>query len=268
MTTSRNILFSWSGGGLPGLDIHAGIRRALDAYGIESTVNIGTSAGAIMAAVDSFGVDATETCGRLSNVTDRDVRRKRLFWKLRLFWLNSILSPLPIGDLLCDWVPEDFDQLVKPLIVCATDDLTASPVQFCDGSLHQALLASMAISGIFPPAWRGVNGPYSDGGTTQNLPLPPSLDEFDEVYLLVAARPIAYSKRRNGILSRALYNVDILLEDQTRDTIRRAKGLHPRVHVIWPPVRATRGALHFDHHLMAEAYHFTRQQIRRAQSNA
>jgi len=253
---SDKILFCWSGGGLPGLDIHAGIWRALSEHGISATANAGTSAGAIMGALNSTGMRCEVMEALIRGLSDGDVKRERLLWKLRIFWISYFLEHEPIRRLLREILPLDFTDLKKPLSVFVTDEITATAREIKDTktfpSLPEAVLASMSIMGVFPPV-----GNYSDGGTTENLPLPENWQKFDEVYLLIAKRPLKYSKR-TGILTRTLFNADILLEAQVSDTIYYAKANHPHVYVIRPPVEAPGGSLHFDHDLIIQAYEYTR----------
>ncbi len=258
---SKRILFCWSGGGLPGLDIHAGIWKALSELGIESTANAGTSAGAIVAAINSTGVSNAVAHSIILGLSDGDIRRERLFWKLRVPWVDYFLSSEPITDLLTEILPSDFSALKKPLSVFVTEEATASQKEIKgDGQLFKlplTILASMSIMGVFP----SVNG-YSDGGTTAYLPLPTGWEKFDEVYLLIAKRPLDYHKH-NGILTRTLFNADILYEDQVADTITFARQNHPSVTVIRPPVKTPGGSLHFDHGLIVQAYEYTKNYLQR-----
>jgi len=263
----KRILFCWSGGGMPGLDIHCGIWKALDEAGIHSTDNCGTSAGAIMAAFNScrWSPERAETL--LRSLQDKDVRRDRALWKMRLFWIDYFLRHEPIEKLIADNLPHRFDDLAKPLFVNCTDNATGTQTQISAGSLHPAILASMSIAGVFPSVrhgnelW-GRDRILSDGGTTAHLPLPSCpLTEFDEVYLLVAKRSLS-AHRGHGILGRLFWTVDMLYEDQVCDTIAAAKEKHPRVCVIRPPSRPDAGMLSFDHDLINQSYWFARQQLK------
>jgi len=93
---------------------------------------------------------------------------------------------------------------------------------------------------------------YSDGGTTENLPLPDDLASYDEVWLLIAKRPLAYPEH-STILSRLLYNADLMSEQAVRQAVATARRIHPCVRVIRPPVESPRGTLHFDHDLIDQA---------------
>jgi len=248
------ILFCWSGGGFPGVDIHIGIWKALEEKHIYADANAGTSAGAIIAALNSSGRSCATAEKIVRSLRDKDIRRERIAWKLRMFWLPSFLSLKPIEKILSRLLPGTFGKLLKPLSVFCTVDKTGDPAEIRTGDLPQAVLASMAISGVFP----NVSG-YSDGGTVANLPLPSGWEEeYDEVYLLIASRSLKYKRRRKSILSRLFYNIDLLMEDQLRDTIALAEAMHPCVRVIRPDISPRSGTLRFDHDLIDKAYEETK----------
>ena len=250
-------LFCWSGGGFQGLDVHAGIWLALEEAGITADANAGTSAGAIVAAMNSQGYGPATAAAIVSGLRDRDVRRERLFWRLRIRFIDHFLVPDPLRHLLAEYLPSTFSALVKPCTVHCTCDTSAGAVQMDNGDLRRAVLASAAIAGVFPP----VPGPggvmLSDGGTTANLPLPHHWDEYEEVWLLIAKAPLEYRPARQSILYRLIRNYQLLVEDQVNDTIALARASHPHVHVVRPAVRSGGGMLRFDHGLIEQAYRWT-----------
>lgn len=249
---SKRILFSRSGGGMPGLDIHAGIWLALEEDGVGATDCVGTSAGAIVSAFDAAGYSAVECTNLLAALRDEDVRRERLAWKLRLPWIDHFLEHAPIAAFLRAHLPKEFAALTKPLTCRATDEETAESVGLASGDLTPALLASMSISGVWP-AVHLQGRVLSDGGTTANVPLPADLAAFDEVWLLVTRRQLDYRRRNDSILSRLIWNLDLQAEHEVISTVREARRRHPRVRLIRPSVCVTRGLLRFDHRLIGAA---------------
>jgi predicted acylesterase/phospholipase RssA len=251
-------LFCWSGGGLPGLDIHAGIWLALEAAGIRAHAHAGTSAGAVAAAFAALGHPAGCYADTLRRLADADVRRERFAWQVRIPWIDHFLEPAPIWrELKQAFAPEElFSDCEAALSVHATRDADGAHVAFCAGEIVPALMASMAIAGVFPPV-EIAGEKFSDGGTTANLPLPQGWEAFSEVWLLIAARPLEYPGRFKSMLSRLLYSVDLMMEDQIADAVNQASALHNRVRVIRPPMRPERGALHFDHDLIDAAQLWT-----------
>lgn len=256
-------IFLRSGGGLPGLDIHCGIWAALADHGIHADANAGTSAGAIVAAFASYGHDWGILQHVLLSLKDSDVRQERFAWKLRVPWIDSFLSHDPIEKLLRKYLPETFDKLSKPLCIELTQHLAGLNFKATRGDLIKSILASMSISGVFPPV--EIDGLfYSDGGTTQNVPWPNfNLNEYDEIWILIAARPIAY--KGHGMLGALMWNMDLMANDQILDTITSLKKLYgPKVKVIWPRIDdLATGALRFDHSLIKLAYDLATRQLDR-----
>ncbi|HMF54426.1 MAG TPA: patatin-like phospholipase family protein [Edaphobacter sp.] len=68
------------------------------------------------------------------------------------------------------WDLRNFDDLPIPFRCVATELNTGQPHVFEDGSLSQALRATMAIPGMFAPVHHD-NDVYSDGGAVDNLPV-------------------------------------------------------------------------------------------------
>ena len=68
------------------------------------------------------------------------------------------------------WDLRDFDDLPTPFRCVATELNTGQPHVFEDGSLSQALRATMSIPGMFAPVHHD-NDVYSDGGAVDNLPV-------------------------------------------------------------------------------------------------
>jgi len=254
MASEAKRLFCWSGGGLPGLDIHCGIWKALEAAGIRASANAGTSAGAFVGALYSSGMMQHGAERVLRSLKDSDVIQKRAFWKLRILSAVSICYPDAIHALCNALLPRNFRDLAMPLSVHVTHDLTGNPQELRSGNLPLSVAASMAIAGVWPPVnLEHPNGrtgrEYSDGGTTENLPLPDDLAGYDEVWLLVAKRPLAFPERRT-IFSRMMYNIDLMSEHAVRETIATARRVHGCVRVIRPLVESPLGTLHFDHDLI------------------
>jgi len=272
--SDKRILFCRSGGGLPGLDIHCGIWRALARAGIHATDCIGTSAGAVIGALDAAGYSANAACEILSNLSDEDVIHERFAWKERIMWIDYICEQDPIRKLLEDLLSgrpqaeplqKNFTAVTNRVLDGARIDwkflaesklISEAPTSV---NLIEAILASMAISGIFP--WVKINDfDYTDGGTRANLPLPGNWEKYDEVWLLVATRPLDYRKAYNNVLARLLLNLDFYAMDQIRDVldelveITAAGGqAKTKIRVIWPDFYSTTSILHFDHALIEDA---------------
>ena len=252
---------------MPGLDIHAGMWKALHEAGIDATHCIGTSAGAIISGVDAAGHSPTEFSTFLASLSDDDVRHELFAWKLRFSFIDYFMENYRILKLIQDWT---FPSL-KPLSVVATRTRDGAetvfslpdslqPTTFSDFSL--CILASMSICGVFPKVTIKDEEyvEYVDGGVRANLPLPENWQDYDEVYLLIAAgRPEVYHKE-SGLLTNLFKNIGWLMQDQILDVISSTENSQ-YVHVLWPPFDTPKGTLRFDHDLIDQSYKWTSAQI-------
>lgn len=259
-------LFVWSGGGFPGLDIHAGIWMALGEAGIQSTHNSGCSAGAIAALANSSKQwTGPSFANFLSTLTERDVRRKRLAWQIRMNWIDHIYDNDRMLALLKRILPDTWDKIEKPTWIWATKMANSRKVDVSDPSLSPtpalAALASAAVPMIFPGVTLSDGWEYWDGGLRFNLPLVERWTEFDEVYLLIASAPVPDYRADGGCLTRAIRALKILMHDQILDVLDSTAAA-PRVKVIWPNVwDKAPGFLRFDHSLISRSYELAQQQL-------
>lgn len=276
LDSNRSCLFVLSGGGMPGLDIHAGVLAALADRNIAPTAVAGTSAGALIGALLAAGRSPANIVSLVYGLSDRDVRADRLLWKLRLPWLESFLDNAPIRALLKEWLPPTWAEMRLPYQAWATELLSGASVNVANPTIAaspaDAALASMSICGVFPPVTLADGLQYVDGGVRRNLPLPHNFAQYDDVFLLIASqRPPDYRKTK-GILTHLMRNLQYLMLDQIEDAIEEAMadpgplhitGLSPEscqrrqnaytVHVLWPQLHVTHGTLHFDHALICQA---------------
>ncbi|MEO7168483.1 MAG: patatin-like phospholipase family protein [Chthoniobacterales bacterium] len=154
-----------AGGGARGL-AHIGVFRALEEAGIAIDAFGGTSIGSVLA--------AGMAC---------DWRWKKLFETNRREFLRnptSDLNFLPIVSLLTGRKLDrilaagtegaSIEELWQPFFCVSSSYTRAREVVHTRGELKCALLASMAIPGIFPPVLHG-NELLVDGGLFNNLPV-------------------------------------------------------------------------------------------------
>ena len=259
----KNVLFVLSGGGMPGLDLHAGIWRALETAGIFATEISGTSAGAIVGAANAVGWHAPGFEDYLRQHGDGDVRHERPFWKLRAPFLESIHDSDRIQVILEAVLPPLWNKVAKPFHAWACKQRNGERVNVARPELAEmpsdAVLASMSISGIFPAVTLLDGENYVDGGMRFNLPLLSNWQDYDEVWLLIGkTRPQDYKGR--GIISNLIRNLDILALDQIQDVLEETAG-DPRVHVVWPDIKCETSMLHFNHDLIDAAYWHTLDQL-------
>jgi NTE family protein len=115
-----------------------------------------------------------------------------------------------------------FDDLPTPFRCVATDLLSGQSVVLHDGSLAQALRASMAIPGVFTP--QELNGKVlADGGIVDNLPTDVvrqmSADVVIAVDIVTQPPTPTQFESVSGVLTRA---VDVMVLDNERRALQRA----------------------------------------------
>jgi len=167
--------FVFAGGGSLGA-IQVGMLKALLAHGIEADLVVGCSVGAINAAC--FAGDPTPGGVARLEAVWRGLRRSDVF---PVPLLRSLMGVFSKRDHLVDPSPlrrlidrnltfERLEETRLPCHVVATDLLEGIEVRIASGSVTQALLASAAIPGVFPPV--RLDGRYLiDGGVANHTPV-------------------------------------------------------------------------------------------------
>lgn len=165
MFDKRRIGIALCGGAARALS-HIGVLQVLEDVGVEITAVSGCSIGALIGAIYSTGFDLKEM---ESFVTSTDWRN---------FFILSFLSPLRTGivnDRKVDEVlkkflgGKTFADCKKDFCCVAVDILNSKKVVFNSGSLMEAVRASMAIPGVFPPVYQQ-DAMLVDGGVMEPLP--------------------------------------------------------------------------------------------------
>lgn len=155
-----------SGGGARGL-AHVGVLKALEEHGIPIDVLAGTSMGGVIAAGYAAGFSPNDievearrlaSIRQLIGLVDRTVPR------------GGLLQGNKLTEYFCEWVGDKtFDQLRCPLGLVAVDIKGQKRVVLREGSVVEAMRASMSIPGLFAPVERD-GQLLVDGGLMDNLP--------------------------------------------------------------------------------------------------
>ena len=207
---SKKLAFVLSGGGSLG-SVQVGCLEALLQYGIFPDLIVGTSVGALNGtwlAMNPTLEGVTELKELwLSMGRHGPFRTSRLRVTLRLLMGQEYLYA---NDVLRKIVRQSiaetaFEDLQVPVVIVATNMETGEPAVFHQGSLEQAVLASTAIPGLFPPVEiEGVQ--YVDGAMMSYCGLGPAWDHGARRIVVIEA-PHPPPERGVGIfkpLSRAL----------------------------------------------------------------
>lgn len=159
-----------SGGGAHGA-VEVGLHRALVELGIPFDFIVGSSIGAVNGALIAAGLTPEEIERRWRALRTRDVVGSR--WQpVRLLWgAPSVYGNQRLRSLLRSMLPvHRFQDLKFPLTIVATDFETGESVVLDKGDLIEAILASTAVPGLFPPIPRG-GQTLVDGGVSNNFPI-------------------------------------------------------------------------------------------------
>ena len=142
-----DISLALGGGGSKGF-AHLGVIRALQSAGFNIRTIAGTSAGGMAAAVFAAGFSPSEIIQRVSSI-----RQDNLYGFGRG---PALLDNKGIQSILQEFLGElSFSDLRIPCAVTAVDLVKMEEVILCDGKVIDAVMATIAVPGIFPPRERG-----------------------------------------------------------------------------------------------------------------
>lgn len=155
------------GGGAVRGAAHLGVLSVLEEEGLEPSCVAGTSVGAILGAGFASGISVAELMDGF----------RRIRW-FRLVSLSlhpatslSLLDSSGLETLLRnDFGLSNFSELRLPFAAVACDLGTGEAVVIREGDLVEAVLASSALPGLFPPVRRD-GRLLVDGGIASNLPI-------------------------------------------------------------------------------------------------
>ncbi len=172
-----------AGGGARGL-VHVGVLRALDEAGVPIDVIGGTSIGSVLG--------ACYACDWGWRKVYEENKREFLGNPTRDFNLLPLVSILT-GRKLDRILDRSFhdhaiEELWLPFFCISSNYTRACEVVHTRGHLRQALMASMAIPGIFPPIISG-NDLLVDGGIFNNMPVDVMARAGVRVIMAVDLRP-------------------------------------------------------------------------------
>jgi NTE family protein len=144
---------------------HVGVIKALEAAGIRPDIVVGSSSGAVVAALYAGGIDARTLEAKALAVEDSDLIDFTLFGPGRVE-----------GEALQDYVNKalgnrSIESLDRAFAVVATEQATNTMTVFNRGNAGLAVRASSSIPSVFWPVL--IEGrEYVDGGLTSRVPVP------------------------------------------------------------------------------------------------
>ncbi len=242
------------GGGVKGL-AHIALLKKLDALGARPTAVAGTSIGAIIGALYAAGLSGMEIEQRVRDhlFSRRDSiknvyrRRQHLVKWVKVFALEKSRGGLITADGLFEHLFTEirdlrFSDLAMPFTAVATDFHAGEEVALREGSLLDAVRASMAVPGIFAPV--EIDGRrLVDGGLVNNVPCEHAAAEER---LLIASDVICLSASEEPKMTRILTGaLSIMLRAATEAKFARC----PPDFIFAPD---TEGIDAFDFHKIAK----------------
>lgn len=145
---------------------HIGVIQALEDLGIHIDIVAGCSIGAY--------VGSAYASGRLDELSDwvKSLTEWQVFALMGVgFYRGGLVSGLKVFKALQDnFAFEEFSELQKPFAAVATDLYSGREVDFTQGSVIEAVRASCAIPGLFPPVCVD-NRWLVDGGVVNPVPV-------------------------------------------------------------------------------------------------
>jgi NTE family protein len=235
-----SVAFVLSGGASLGA-IQVGMLRALADHGIRPDVVVGTSVGALNGA---FIAGRGFTRGAIDDLAEiwLGLRRGSVFPAEPLTGLLGLLGArrnlvpaAPLRRLITRNITHDrLEDLPTPLHVIACDVLTGREVRLSRGPLADAVLASAAIPGVFPPvAWEGRL--LVDGGVVNNTPISHALDLHPtHIYVLPTGGPCELTQPPRGALGLLIHATSLLVAQRFASEAITLAG-RSRVTVLPPP---------------------------------
>ena len=162
-----------SGGGTRGM-AHLGALNALDELGVKPAIISGTSSGALLGALYAAGNPPKEILKMVKAHASSGVLGMILS-------SGGLFSATGLMEILKSAImTDDFEKLLIPLYVTATDIGGGRSVTFSEGPLFDALIGSSSVPGVFKPVKLG-NQYLVDGGVMNNFPVECIKDKCDKL---------------------------------------------------------------------------------------
>lgn len=239
------IAYVLGGGGAYGA-VQVGQLRALAKTDIRPDFVVGTSVGSLNATIVAETPDtAADRLAAFWADTTRDV----VFGSLTqmMFSLASLrpalADPSSIERLLEQSTPSrDFSDLKLPLTAVAADTITGHHVELNQGDLISALMASIAIPGIFPPVIREGRR-LIDGGVLANVPIGIAAEQGAQTIVVLDCGFNLFGPRTDPTLPHALLRATAIM---VAGQVRRDLNLYGDRTILYVPGNWPAAGLPYD----------------------
>ncbi|MEP6873401.1 MAG: patatin-like phospholipase family protein [Burkholderiales bacterium] len=259
--------FVFAGGGSLGA-VQVGMLHALTEHSLRPDFVVGASAGAINAAYFAANptADGVAALDRLwCGLTRRQVMPMRMRDLFRIATRRAyVVDPSALRRLLERHLPYRLlEQAAIPMHVVATDMVLGEERLLSVGSVVDAVMASAAIPGVFPPVRIGGRD-LIDGGVANNTPISSALAlGATRVVVLPTGFACALRTIPKSAVGRALHALSLLVTRQLVSDIQRF-GASAALHVVPPlcPVESSPYDYSASASLISRARETTREWIR------
>lgn len=219
--SERAVAFVLSGGGSIGA-IQVGMIHALYERGVAPDLIVAASVGALNGAFIASRPATVDTAAQLGEVWSK--LRTRTVFPLTpalggvlgaLGYRNHVASAHGLRTLLARWL--EFDDLADspvPLHLIATDVMSGAELRLSRGPAVEAVLASSALPGVFPPVRWGARE-LVDGGVTNNTPLSHAIElGAARIYVLPTGFACALDAAPRSAIGVALQSLSVLIQQR------------------------------------------------------
>ncbi len=160
----KDIALAFGGGGVRGI-AHVGVIRALVAEGYNIKAIAGTSAGGIVGAAYAYGLTLDDIIKIAGKLNDMKIFSPSFNHDPSILGLSGFEKELmeTIGNI-------NFSQLKIPFGCTAVEINTAQEFVFTNGKVLDAIMATIAVPGVFPPKIIG-NYTFVDGAILDPVPV-------------------------------------------------------------------------------------------------
>lgn len=233
--------------------IQVGMLRALVDEGVRPDLIVGTSVGALNGAfVASHGLTRTS----VDDLAELwlGLRRGRIFPLEPVTGLlgflgarRNLVPAVGLRRLIARNLDHELlDDLPVALHVLACDVLSGAEVRISTGPLVEALMASTAIPGVFPPVDHG-GRLLMDGGVVDNTPISHALElGADRIYVLPTGGPCDLADPPRGSLGMLVHAVSLMVGHRFIDEAA-VLATHADLVVLPPPCPITVQPTDFGH---------------------
>ena len=218
---------------------HIGVLKVLEANKIPVDIMAGTSAGALFGGMYAAGMTIDELTGFALQL-HKKARLSGGLWDFALPPRSGFIKGHRTASFLRTFLGEKrMEELRLPMHIVATDVLLGEEVVFSEGSLVDAIRASMSVVGVFAPAKIGARH-FIDGGAVNPVPTSVLAERGADLIIASSVIPSLEDRQQRKALRREgrvpnLVGVLLGVMEVMESEIIKS-GMSPANVVIRPPV--------------------------------